>query len=146
MLKSKKDWILIIIVSLFIGIITYCVYSLTGERKIVDIDPEIVSKIDVFDGGTGKAISIDGKEDIERVISNLNNITFIKDKSSKEFLGFSFSISIYDNKVRLYKQLVINSNDTIVYKDYFYKDKLKSIDYDYIDSLYEKYDNIRYKP
>ena len=145
MLKNKKVFILIVIVSLFIGIITYYVCSSTSERKIVDIDPALVSKIDVFDGGTGESISIDGKEDIERVISNLNDISFIKDKPSKEFSGFRFSTSIYDNQGRLYKQLTINSNDTIVYKDYFYKDKLKSIDYDYIDSLYEKYDNI-YKP
>lgn len=52
-------------------------------KKIVKEDVSDVSKIEVFDGNTGGGITITSDEKIDHILSNLNNVTFQKGKSSR---------------------------------------------------------------
>ena len=53
-------------------------------------------------------------------------------------MGYSLRTTIYDNKGKSIKELIINSNDTIKYKGFFYTSVSNSIDYDYIKQLVRK--------
>lgn len=138
MLKNKKVYIVFVIFVLcVIGI-----YALKKPNiKTADIIDNEVSVIKIFNGNTGKEINVDNKEDINKIIKNLNNAEFKKDKSSKDFDGFSFSMKFYSLDGKEKEIITINSSDTIIYNDYFYKDKNNSIDYDFINSLFSKYTN-----
>jgi hypothetical protein len=134
LLKNKvRRWITLVIALLLVlwfGL-TYIPHS------VVSIDPGKVSKITVFDGGTGNSIDITNRADIDYIINNLNGVTFQKGKSSFGYMGYSFRTTIYNQKGKAVKELIINASDTIRYKGFFYTAKDRSIDYDYIDSLFD---------
>ncbi len=134
MIRKHK---LIISIVIIIGIML--IYLLTYiPHKIVNIDCTEVSKIEIFDGEQGKEITITNNNEIEHIISNLNNIKLQKGKCSIGYMGYRFNITIYKKNGKKYKELIINSNDTIRYKGFFYKDNLGNIDYDYLDNLFIK--------
>ncbi|WP_300385671.1 hypothetical protein [Clostridium sp.] len=137
MFKNKKRY-LIFIFSIFCVLSIYYIYNTKHNVKAEDITHNI-SLINIFSGNTGKEINVDNKDDINRIIMNLNNIEFQKDKSSKDFDGYAFAISFYDLKGTKKDSVIINSINTIIYNDYFYKDRNSSIDYDFINGLFNKY-------
>lgn len=105
-------------------------------QSIVNINPSKVSKITVFDGSTGHEIEIVDESDIEYIIGNLNEVTFQKGKSSFGYMGYRFRTTIYNHNGKSIKELIINSNEKVRYKGFFYTAKYNSIDYNYIDSLF----------
>lgn len=94
-----------------------------------------MSSIDIFDGQTGKSITITNRNDIEHIIENLNSITFRKDKWALGYMGYSLRTTIYKENGGEYRKFIINSIDTIRDDPFFYKDSTKSIDYDFIRNL-----------
>lgn len=120
--------VIILLVLLFYGL-TYL------PHKIVNIAPSEVSSIHIFDGNTGKSISITNKNNIKHIIKNLNSIIFSKGQLAVWYMGYSFKVTIYKNDESVYKEFIINSKDTIRNGLFFLKDKSNSIDYDYIKRL-----------
>jgi len=130
MIKNNKTTLIIIA---FIGIVVTYI-----PHKIISIDPADVSRIELFDGTTGEGLTVENKNEIQHIISNLNGITFSKDKTSIGYMGYRFRITIYKENDRKYKQFIINSNDTIRYNGFFYRDKTKGIDYEYLNELFKQ--------
>lgn len=138
MFKNKKIYIVFLILILcVVGIYTFKKIDVKKEDTI----DNGVALINIFNGNTGKEIEVDNKDDINKILENLKNIEFVKDGSSKDFDGYSFSMNFYDTNRNKIDSVTINSTDTIIYKDYFYKDKSNSIDNDFIKSLFSKYAN-----
>jgi hypothetical protein len=128
MRKYKKTLI-------FVGILAALalLYGLTYiPHTIVNIKPDKVSSIKIFDGNTGFETEITDKIAIQYIINNLNDVTFQKDKWAFLYMGYSFRTTIYNDQGKPVKQLIINSADTIRYKGFFYKAKGNQIDYEYI--------------
>jgi hypothetical protein len=113
----------------------FVIYNAEHFKLKCRLDPNKVSEIRIISGNTGKEYEIKGRTDIEHIVDNLNSITFIKDKSSKSYTGFSFSMAMRDKGGKDSWSCIINSTDTIIYNNYFYKDKTSSIDFDYINNL-----------
>jgi hypothetical protein len=128
------------ILLLAIPVLLLIFFSLTYiPHKLFHMAPSSVSKISVFDGNTGKHIEITERDDIQHILDNLNRITFHKGKLSIGYMGYSFKITVYNNKGKAINRFIINSTDTIRYKGFFYKAHGKPIDYEYIKKLYDKY-------
>lgn len=134
---KRRIWIFILIPLMLILLYT----GTYIPHKVVSIDPAIVSKITVFDGNTGYNLEITDENDINHIINNLNEITFQKGKSSFGYLGYRFSTTIFDDKGKVIKELIINSKDTIRYKGFFYTSEDVPIEYDYIDELVRENSN-----
>ncbi len=132
--KSKKIFLLILTAIILFGGLYATTYI---PQKIITIKPSEVSKIEIFDGSIGEQITVTESEQIEHIISNLNKITFKKGKLSVGYMGYKFRMTIYDNSGKEYKELIINSSDLIRYRGFFYTDGTSSIDYDYIDNLFD---------
>lgn len=141
MYKKKRIYVVSIIFILCI-VCVYYIYSVPKASILSDIKPNKISIISIFNGNTGKKITIDDKDDINRIIVNLNDIEFQRDKSSKNYEGFSFATDFYDLDGNIIDHVTINGKDTIIYNDYIYKDKNSSIDYEFIRSLFNKYNNL----
>ena len=103
--------------------------------SLTNIKPYDVSRIEIFDGNTGTAITITKISDIEHIINNLNSVTLKKEKVSLGRMGYSFETTIYRANGKVYRKFIINSTDTIRNDPFFYKDSLSSIDYAYIRDL-----------
>lgn len=132
---KKMKWIVIIAIPLMLLLIFALTYI---PHKVVKIDASKVSKIIVFDGNTGFEAEITEESHIEHIINNLNEVTFQKGKSSFGYMGYSFNTTIFDKDGKAIKELIINSEDTIRYKGFFYSTVDHSIDYDYIEELVRK--------
>ncbi|TYQ16765.1 UNVERIFIED_CONTAM: hypothetical protein Cloal_3336 [Acetivibrio alkalicellulosi] len=106
--------------------------------SIIDIAPSDVSKINFFDGNTGNSITITNPKDIEHIIQNLNMARLKKEKLSIGYMGYSYKTTIYKINGSVYKELIVNSSDTIRRDPFFYRDNSESIDYKFIQKLFDK--------
>ncbi|MGI5872660.1 MAG: hypothetical protein ACOX8T_11560 [Bacillota bacterium] len=134
-MKNKKMFIamcVIIVITVGSLIWWYIPYSIT------DIAPSEVSKIKIFDGNTGKSIIITDATDIEHIITNLNTLSLKKEKISLGYMGYSFRTTVYRVNGDVYKEFIINSNNTIRKDPFFYRDSSGSIDYKYIQKLFDE--------
>jgi len=132
-MKSKKKLIGILCTTAVIiigGLIWWNVPNL-----IINITPSEVSKVDIFDGNTGKSITITDEIDIEHIIRNLNAVSIKKEKISLGYMGHSLRTTIYKSDDVVYKKFIINSSNTIRKDPFFYRDSSDSIDYNYIKEL-----------
>jgi hypothetical protein len=105
-------------------------------KNLITINPQNVSKIEIFDGTMGKSLTVTEAADLEHIITNLQEVTFHKGKSSFGYLGYRFRVSIYNENGKKYKELIINSTDVIRYGNFFYSDKTNSIDVEYLSNLF----------
>ncbi|WP_099363227.1 hypothetical protein [Fredinandcohnia onubensis] len=126
---------ILIIVPLLIVLL----YSFTYvPHKVFDINPDEVSKIHIVDGNSGYRMDITSEQEINRIITNLNEGTFKKGKLSAGYMGYRFDTTIYDTNGESMKELIINSSDTIRYKGFFYTSTDTELEYEFIDELVEK--------
>lgn len=123
---------------IFVPLAVLIIFGLTFiPHKAVKIDSSNVSKIIVFNGTTGDELEITKQSEIQYIIDNLNEVTFRKGKPSVGFMGFTFRTSFYNKEGKRIKELIINSKDQIRYKGFFYTADDKSIDYQYIENMFE---------
>jgi len=125
-----------------IGIaIIYGVIWYTSPLDLIQLNPEDVEKISIFDGNTGTSLHLTKDEDIAYIINNLNAVKLKRSKISLGYLGYSFKTTIYLNngeKVAGWNDFIINPKDTIRKDPFFYRVVEGSIDYQYINSLIEE--------
>ena len=134
-MKNKK--LLIGICVIFVIIIGSLIWW-NAPCSITNIAPSEVSKIEIFDGNTGKSITITDASDIEHIITNLNKVSLKKEKISLGYMGYSFRTTVYKDNSEVYKEFIINSSNTIRKDPFFYRDSSGSIDYKYIQKLFDK--------
>ncbi|MGP4041556.1 hypothetical protein ACTWP4_16870 [Gracilibacillus sp. D59] len=130
----KKRLLIVVIIPLLVLLIfglTYIPY------KVVNWEPSNVSKITVFNGNTGSELEIIDQTEIEYIINNLSDVTFQKGKPSFGYTGYSFRTTIYNDNGKAIDELIVNSNEVIRYKGFFYTAKDNSIDYNYLESLFD---------
>lgn len=136
-MKRKLIIILSIISIVFIsGVILY-----TKPLDLIQLNPEDVLEISIFDGNTGTSLHLTKNEDITYIINNLNSIKLRRGKISTGYTGYSFKTTIYLNngeEADDWNNFIINSKDTIRKDPFFYKVVEGSIDYQYINTLVQK--------
>jgi len=136
-MKRKLIIILSIISIVFIsGVILY-----TKPLDLIQLNPEDVLEISIFDGNTGTSLHLTKNEDITYIINNLNSIKLRRGKISTGYTGYSFKTTIYLNngeEASGWNNFIINSKDTIRKDPFFYKVVEGSIDYQYINTLIQK--------
>ncbi len=130
MKNRKLIGICLIVVSIIGGLIWWNIAT-----SITNIPPTEVSKIEIFDGNTGKSVVITDATNIEHIIENLNAVSIKKEKVSLGYMGYSFRTTIYKTDGTVYKKFIINSSNTIRKDPFFYRVSSESIDYNYIQEL-----------
>lgn len=131
---KRKTLIVICVIAVIIlgGLIWW-----NSPCSLADIEPSEVSKISVFDGNTGKSITVTDAAVIEYIISNLNSISFKKVKLSLGYMGYSFRTTVYKLNGDVFREFIINSSSIVRKDPFFYLDRTESIDFEYIRNLFE---------
>lgn len=124
-------WILCAIFVVIIGGFVWW----NAPSPITNISPPNVSKIVIFDGHTGKALTIKNKVEIKHLVDNLNSVHVNKNQISIGYMGYGFRTRIYGTKGGVYKSFIIESRNIIRKDPFFYKARSNSIDYNYVQSL-----------
>lgn len=135
---KKKLLIILSIISIVVisGVIWYI-----SPLDLIQLNPEDVLEISIFDGNTGTSLHITKKEDITHIINNLNVVKLKRKKASTGYTGYSFKTTIYLNngeEADGWNNFIINSKDTIRKDPFFYNVVEGSIDYQYIKTLIQE--------
>jgi hypothetical protein len=134
-MKSKK---MLIGVCIILVIIAGSLIWWNMPCSITNIAPSEGSKISIFDGNTGNSMTVTNATDIEHIIQNLNTVNLKKEKISMGYTGYSYRTTVYKVNGDVYKEFIINSSDTIRRDPFFYRDSSESIDYKFIQELFDK--------
>lgn len=108
---------------------------------MMNIDPNEVMEISIFDGNTRNSMKTFDKEDITYVIENLNKIKLRREKLSLGDAEYSFKVTIYGNdgeEIAGWNNFIIMSKDKIQKSPFFYKVVEGSVDFQYIRNLIEE--------
>ena len=135
---KRKLLIILSIISIVVisGVIWYI-----SPLDLIQLNPEDVLEISIFDGNTGTSLHITEKEDITYIINNLNVVKLKRKKVSTGYTGYSFKTTIYLNngeEANGWNNFIINSKDTIRKDPFFYNVVEGSIDYQYIKTLIQE--------
>ena len=99
------------------------------------IPADTVTSIEVFDGGTGIGFTVVAPEDIQYIVSNLQQASMQREKLSLGYMGTRFRLTFYDDSGVPLETLIVNSANTIRKDPFFYRDPDASLCLDYLVSL-----------
>ncbi len=130
----KKTVSLISIILIFL-LLAGC----TPKELKFDIDK--ATKITIFSGSMGKSVEITDEQQISHITDNFNELTFTKQKSSKSYDGFAYSITWYDSDNNKIEAITVMRENRISYNDYFYhcNQADASIDIAYLMALFDNF-------
>ena len=117
-MKKKSILLLSVVVILLTGMIVWFI-----PLDLMDLDPNEVVEIVVFNGNSGNATHIADKEQIQHIVENLNDVEVKRSKPSVGYSGYGFKVTIYlsdGNEADDWNNFIINSEDTIRKDPFFY--------------------------
>lgn len=107
---------------------------------LMDLDPDEVTEITVFNGSTGNTTHIRDRAQIRHIIDQWNDVEVKRTKRSSGYSGYSFrvTLSLSDGrKAGDWNDFIINAEDTIVKDPFFYSVTKGDTDYRYLENLAE---------
>ena len=87
-MKKKIIILLSVVIILLMGIVVWFNIPL----DLMDLDPNEVMEIVVFNGNSGNATHITDKEQIQHIVENLNGVEVKRSKPSLGYMGYSFKL------------------------------------------------------
>ena len=94
-----------------------------------------VASIEVFDGNTGAAFSIVSRQEIEFIVSNIQQAEMQREKVSLGYMGTRFRLTFCDSAGRPLESFIVNSVNTIRKDPFFYRDPAGGLCAEYLASL-----------
>lgn len=95
--------------------------------NVTATDDDIV-KIRVFDGNDGTETIITSEAQIERIVTMLNDIEFLKTGVSIGYIGYSYDVTYYTASGEEVQQFIVNNEKQIRYEGFFYEAQNGAID------------------
>lgn len=133
-MKKKASLVLAAVLILVAGVAVW--YH--AQIDLMNLDPDEVMEIAVFNGSSGNTTQIKDREQIQHIIDDLNGIELKRSKLSVGYTGYSFQVTIYlsdGSEAEGWNHFIINSEDTIRKDPFFYSVTEGKIDYGYIENL-----------
>ena len=135
-MKKKIIILLSVVIILLMGIVVWFYIPL----DLMDLDPNEVMEIVVFNGNSGNVTHITDKEQIQHIVENLNGVEVKRSKLSLGYMGYNFKVTIYlydGNEAGDWNNFIINSDDKIRKDPFYYSVTKGNIDYSYIEGIVE---------
>ena len=92
-------------------------------------------RIEVFNGSNGNDFVIEGNDDINNIVSNIQNISMKKVKISLGYMGTLYNLKFINTESKVVDEFIVNHNDTIRRDPFFYRDSTSSLCIDLLRSL-----------
>lgn len=105
---------------------------------LMNLDPDEVTEITVFNGSTGNTTHIRDSAQIRHIIGHWNDVEVKRTKLSSGYSGYSFrvTLSLSDgSNAEGWNDFIINAEDTIVKDPFFYSVTKGETDYRYLENL-----------
>lgn len=125
----------IFLAAAFVLLLAALFWWFTPVTFLDGIPADKVASIEVFDGGTGIGFTVVAPEDIQYIVSNLQQASMQREKLSLGYMGTRFRLTFYDDSGVPLETLIVNSANTIRKDPFFYRDPDASLCLDYLDYL-----------
>jgi len=130
---KKRVRILLFVMAALLLLSAY-VY-LTPKTFAEKVNPSDVDHINVFDGNTGLSFTITNPDKIQYIVDNLQSHPMRKNGCSLGYMGYTFQISLINDKDKdVIPLFFLNSEDTIRKDPFFYTCE-GGLCFDYIKAL-----------
>ena len=137
---KRKAIIYSVIAILLVVITATLIWYVTPKTFLKGISAAEVSSIDIFDGSTGKSMTVDNPDDIKTVVENIQSVKMKRGKLSVGYDGYSFSLTFKDKDGEAMDSLIINSADIIRDDPFFYKCENGALCYDFLNAIVQVQD------
>ena len=136
----KKKYILCgIALILVLGISVTCIWYFTPKVFLKGVDTSEIASISVFDGSTGKRMTLEDTDEINAIVENIQSAKMKRGDISSNYDGFSFSLSFKDKDGNVIDSFIINSKKVIRDDPFFYTCRNTELCFDILQELENKY-------
>ena len=126
-------------ITIFLTVVCIIIAGFVWYRMPTQLLPGVkasdVSRIEVFDGNTGKGFDIDAGADIARILDDLQSATLRREGISLGHTGERFRLTFYDMNDKVLTHFTVNSETTIRRDPFFYRDSTDSLCADVLEEL-----------
>lgn len=126
-------------ISVFLTVVCIIVAAFVWYRMPTRLLPGVnasdISRIEVFDGNTGKRFDIDREADVARILNDLQSATLRREGISLGYVGERFRLTFYDKAEKELTHFTVNSESTIRRDPFFYRDQTSSLCVDVLEEL-----------
>lgn len=132
--KTAKCIVLVLAICLIGVLIWYRI-----PVKLLDVDPDSVAYITIFDGNTGRQVQVTDAGLIRRIVENLDSVTLRRGKVSIGYTGYRFRTEVCTRSgdgVKLAARFIINTAGSVRKDPFFYRVEGGELDFDFIQSLF----------
>ena len=136
----KKKRILCGIALILILIITVtCFWYFTPKTFLKGIDNSEIASISVFNGSTGKRMTLEDEEDVNTIVNNIRSAEMKRGKISSNYVGYAFNLTFKDKDGNVIDSFIINSKNVIRDDPFFYKCENGELCFAFLQELEDKY-------
>ena len=98
----------------------FLLLSLNACSKDLHFSIPEAASLSLMSGTTGEKISITDPETIRAITEDVCAVHFVRDSSSKNYDGWSYSLHWFDAEGKELEHVIVNGADRIDYKDWFW--------------------------
>jgi hypothetical protein len=132
----KKKLAISVAVIVVIVIMGYIWWS-SPVHFLDSVNVDDVLSVEVFNGNSGEGFTIENKNDISYIVSNIQNITMKREKISFGYMGYGYRLKFYNGKGKKIDEFIVNSKDMVRKDPFFYTDTTGNLCEDYLKGLEE---------
>lgn len=130
---KKRKYIVPIIGAVIVGI------GVLGWQKPIKllkhVDERKISRIEVFNGHTGNRFVIEHKDDVDFILSNIQNAKLKRDSISLGYMGYEYRLEFYNLAGKKIEEVIINSEDTLRKDPFFYREQNSILCIEYLQLI-----------
>ena len=136
----KKKFVLYGITSiLMLVFVITCLWHSSPKVFLKGINSADVVSISVFNGSTGKQMTLESREEIDAIVNNIQTVKMKRGKISSNYDGYSFSLTFKDAYGNTIDSFIINSKTVIRDDPFFYESENGELCFAFLQELENKY-------
>ncbi len=130
----KKKWV-IVAAPILLAVCCGLLWWNMPVTFLKDVSPKDIASIYVFDGTTGQSFLVEEPENIEYILTNIQEHPVKKAKVSAGYKGTMFQLTFFGMQGEIMDEFSIDHSTTIRKDPFFYRDKTGSLCTQYLKVL-----------
>ena len=135
---KKKHILYGVATILLLFVVGTCIWYFTPKTFLKGVDKNEIASISVFTGGAGGTMTLENREEIDTIVTNIQSVKMKRGKFSSNYDGFAFSLTFKDKNGNVIDSFIVNSKIEIRDDPFFYECKEGEVCFDYLVELASK--------
>ena len=136
----KKKYILYGVATiLLLFVVGTCIWYFTPKTFLKGVDKSEIASISVFTGGAGGNMTLENREEIDIIVTNIQSVKMKRGEFSSTYDGFEFRLTFKDKNGNVIESFIINSKSEIRNDPFFYECLNGELCFAFLQELENKY-------